>query len=218
MKKKSVLISLLVAIALFFAFGMYAYQKRVASSTEQAAGQNANNLIRFYSPTLGGNEATSVLVEFFDPACEACRAFYPVVKKLLNENNGRLKLVLRYAPFHKDSDKVVKILEASKRQGLYWQSLEAALESQPVWAAHGSPNVELIWPFLEKIGLDVVRAKNDMQSKDIQDIVNTEMQDVNTLQIAQTPTFFLNGRLISLKSIEDFEATITNQFKENAEK
>lgn len=64
----------------------------------------------------------------------------------------------------------------------------------------------------------MARAKNDMQSKEIQSIVNTEMQDVNTLQIAQTPTFFLNGRLISLKSIEDFEATITNQFKENAEK
>jgi hypothetical protein len=37
MKKKSVLISLLVSVALFFAFGMYTYQKRVTNSTEQAA-------------------------------------------------------------------------------------------------------------------------------------------------------------------------------------
>ncbi|NMG42229.1 thioredoxin domain-containing protein [Aromatoleum toluvorans] len=34
-----------------------------------------------HSPTLGKADAPVVIVEFLDPACETCRAFYPRVKE-----------------------------------------------------------------------------------------------------------------------------------------
>ena len=54
-------------------------------------------LTRFHSPTFGDPAAKVEIVEFFDPACEACRAMYPFVKKLLEEHRGRVRLTLRYA-------------------------------------------------------------------------------------------------------------------------
>ena len=43
-------------------------------------------LTRFHSPTFGDPAAKVEIVEFFDPACEACRAMHPFVKKLLEEH------------------------------------------------------------------------------------------------------------------------------------
>jgi protein-disulfide isomerase len=150
--------------------------------------------VQFYSPTSGAADAKVTLVEFFDPSCEACRAFYPLVKSILEENKGKVKLVLRYAAFHKDSDVVVKMLEATKAQNLYWQSLEAVLRSQPEWADHGAPQVEKIWPYLKAVGLDVEKAKTDMKSPAIESILKQDMADIAAFKVQKTPTFYVNGK------------------------
>jgi len=194
MKKNFVLIGSILLVVVIFALGMFAFQGKKAEESTTLATKNAANLVQFYSPTTGAADAKVTLVEFFDPSCEACRAFYPLVKSILDENNGKVKLVLRYAAFHKDSDIVVKILEASKAQNLYWQSLEAVLLSQPEWADHGAPQVDKIWPYLKAAGLDVEKAKTDMKSPAIESILKQDMADVAAFNVQKTPTFYVNGK------------------------
>ena len=194
MKKNFVLIGSILLIAVMFAMGMFAFQDKKADEIAALASKNTANLVQFYSPTMGAANAKVTLVEFFDPSCEACRAFYPLVKSILEENKGKVKLVLRYAAFHKDSDIVVKILEASKAQNLYWQSLEAVLLSQPEWADHGAPQVNKIWPYLKVVGVDVEKAKTDMKSPAIESILKQDMADVAAFKVQKTPTFYVNGK------------------------
>ena len=194
MKKNIVLIGSILLVVVIFALGMFAFQGKKAEESTTLATKNAANLVQFYSPTTGAADAKVTLVEFFDPSCEACRAFYPLVKSILEENKGKVKLVLRYAAFHKDSDIVVKILEASKAQNLYWQSLEAVLLSQPEWADHGAPQVDKIWPYLKAAGLDVEKAKTDMKSPAIESILKQDMADVAAFNVQKTPTFYVNGK------------------------
>ena len=194
MKKNFALIGSILLVAVMFAMGMFAFQGKKAEESTALASKNAANLVQFYSPTTGAADAKVTLVEFFDPSCEACRAFYPLVKSILEENKGKVKLVLRYAAFHKDSDIVVKMLEASKTQNLYWQSLEAVLLSQPEWADHGAPQIDKIWPYLKAIGLDVDKAKADMKSPAIESVLKQDMADVAAFQVQKTPTFFVNGK------------------------
>ena len=194
MKKNVVLIGSILLVVVIFALGMFAFQGRKAEESTTLATKNAANLVQFYSPTTGAADAKVTLVEFFDPSCEACRAFYPLVKSILDEHKGKIKLVLRYAAFHKDSDIVVKILEASKAQNLYWQSLEAVLLSQPEWADHGAPQVNKIWPYLKAAGLDVEKAKTDMKSPAIESILKQDMADVAAFKVQKTPTFYVNGK------------------------
>lgn len=194
MKKNVVLIGSILLVVVIFALGMFAFQGRKAEESTTLATKNAANLVQFYSPTTGAADAKVTLVEFFDPSCEACRAFYPLVKSILEENNGKVKLVLRYAAFHKDSDIVVKMLEASKVQNLYWQSLEAVLLSQPEWADHGAPQVDKIWPYLKAVGLDVDKAKADMKSPALDSLLKQDMADVATFKVQKTPTFYVNGK------------------------
>ena len=83
-----------------------------------------------HSPTYGKADAPVTIVEFIDPACETCRAFYPMVKAMIAANPDKIRLVLRYAPFHNGSDKVVVVLEAARKQRLFWPALERLLATQ----------------------------------------------------------------------------------------
>ena len=95
------------------------------------------------------------LVEFFDPACGPCASFYPTVKKIVAENPDQIRLVMRYAPFHKGSSAVVAVLEATKKQDKFWPALEALLATQSDWTQHHTANVGRVWKHLEGLGLDL---------------------------------------------------------------
>jgi protein-disulfide isomerase len=44
------------------------------------------------APTLGSPDARVHVVEFLDPACETCALFFPIVKELMAEHPGRIRL------------------------------------------------------------------------------------------------------------------------------
>jgi protein-disulfide isomerase len=210
MNSKKITVFAMVAIVLvFFFLGMNAYQKRVQSSqaekvsqaiseashqSRSPAGQTDNRLIRFHSPTFGPSNAPVTIVEFFDPACETCRAFYPIVKDILKQYPNDVRLVIRYAPFHAGSDQVVKLLEASKRQNKYQPVLESLLAAQPQWADHGNPNIDLAYKAAQAAGLDIQKALADAQGSDIAGVLKQDIEDLTALEVTKTPTFFVNGR------------------------
>ena len=130
---------------------------------------------------------------------------------ILAENPAQVRLVLRYAAFHKDSGLVVKMLEATKGQGLYWQALEATLKSQPVWADHGKPQVQALWNFLAPVGVDVEKAKRDMESTRIAEILKQDMADGVALEVERTPTFYVNGKLVSPVTPDGLRAKVREQ-------
>ncbi len=78
---------------------------------------------------MGDPDAAVTVVEFFDPSCEACRAFHPIVKDLLKEFDGKIRVVLRYAALHQGSDEAVRILETARMQGKFEPVLERCLRT-----------------------------------------------------------------------------------------
>lgn len=195
MTHKKYIIALVLGIALMaFVFGAYLYQSRVQSAQQQQAVEHAERLVRMHSPVLGPREAPVTIVEFFDPACETCRAFYPVVKDLMRQYPSEVRLVIRYAPFHKGSDEVVKLLESARRQDKYLAVLESVLAAQPQWADHGNPNLQFAYQAAEQAGLDMARARADMAAPALDALLRQDVQDLTVLKADKTPTFFVNGR------------------------
>ncbi|MCM2250731.1 MAG: thioredoxin domain-containing protein [Ramlibacter sp.] len=194
MKQKSLFIIALVLLAALFAGGAQMYRAQKAQQAAASAAKNKESLLRFHSPSLGRADAPVHIVEFFDPACETCAAFYPMVKQMIAANREDIRLTVRYAPFHQGSDEVVKALEASRKQGRFWQALEALLASQRAWVEHHQARPELIWPHLARAGLDIERLKADMQSPEIARAIVQDVTDARTLNVTKTPEFFVNGR------------------------
>lgn len=192
--KKITVIGVVAIVALFFYLGMNAYQKRVQNAQEVQVRAEQTRLVRMHSPVFGPQAAPVTIVEFFDPACETCRAFYPIVKNLLAQYPNDVRLVIRYAPFHQGSDVVVKLLEAAKTQGNYQTVLEAVLAAQPAWADHGQPNIEVAFQVAGQAGLDLVKARQDIEKPGMQALLQQDIEDLTALQVTKTPTFFVNGR------------------------
>lgn len=194
MNKKLLVVSAGLLAVLVFLLGVFFYSEQKTQKITHVVQDNREALVRPHSSVYGNPAAKVTIVEFFDPACESCKAFYPYVKTLVNANFGRVNLVLRYAAFHKGSDEAVKILEAAKMQNVYWPVLEAMLAAQPVWASHERPQPELIWDHIKETGIDTARAKIDMNDPRIAQILKQDMADGVTLKVTGTPTFFVNGK------------------------
>jgi len=192
--KKTVFIVSAVLLLLVFVLGTLAYNKQKLEQSAKLAAQNQAFLAREHAPRLGPAEARVHLVEFFDPACGTCREFYPRVKDLLKANRDRVRLSLRYAPFHAGSDNVVRILEAARKQNKYWETLERVLATQHYWAPNHKAELDYVWPQLKSLDLDLDRIKRDTYAPEIDRIIAQDLADAKALNVTMTPEFFVNGR------------------------
>ncbi len=88
--------ALVAVIASAAAIVLYQRSERQKAADHAASQQGA--MVRMHSPVMGPQAAPITIVEFFDPACEACRAFYPYVKQILAAYPREARLVIRYTP------------------------------------------------------------------------------------------------------------------------
>ena len=196
MSRKSLVLSVLVlGLAGFALAAWFATRPAPVAQSASIPAEQAEALLRPYSPILGPEQAPVTIVEFFDPACEACRAFYPVVKDIMAEHGDAVRLAIRYTPFHGEaSEEAIRVLEAARMQGVYEPVLEAILREQPRWASHGAPEPGLILEVAATAGLDAEAAETQMMAPDVIGILNQDRADVETIGVSGTPTFFVNGK------------------------
>ena len=210
MQKKTLALTTLALLAVI-AIGAWWYASNQNPSGQATVAVDRSALIRPHSPSLGRADAPVVIVEFLDPACETCRTFYPMVKQLMAQHPDRIRLVVRYAPFHKGSDKVVAVLEAARRQGKFWPSLEALLASQQDWASNHTAKVDLAWKYLEPVGLNMEQLAIDLTAPEVKQAVAQDLADANTLGVSQTPEYFVNGRPLPSFGFEQLRQLVAEE-------
>ncbi len=192
--KKYLFIGAGLFLVLSFVLGTSFYKNYESKRLGFLAQGNASLFVRDYSPQYGSRDAKVFITEFLDPECESCRSFHPQVKQLLEEYKGKVKLVVRYAAFHKNSKIAIAVLEASRKQGKYWESLDLLFKYQPRWGNHHNPQPNLIFDYLPEIGINVEQLRKDMEDPQIQKIIDQDASDLKELKVRGTPTFFVNGK------------------------
>ncbi len=194
MKQKSIFITVVTLLILVFAGGAFMFNKQRTEQAERVLAQNRQLLVRAHAPRIGSADAPVHIVEFFDPACDTCRDFYPLVKNLMAANQGKIQLSVRYAPFHPGSDQVVKALEAARQQGMFWQALETLFATQPDWVVNHRSNPQVALNQLARMGLDMNRLQADMNSPEVARIIEQDLADAKALNVTATPEYFVNGK------------------------
>jgi protein-disulfide isomerase len=211
--RRSLFIGSVVVLLLAFVAGTLLYQTEKAKSAQYAADRNRPALASEHSPTLGKADARVHIVEFLDPACETCASFYPHVKKLMAANPDRIRLSVRHVPFHKGSDPVVRILEAARNQGKYWEALEAALRSQDRWVVNHEAHAERVWVPLGSSGLDLGQARSDMNAPEISRRIEQDLGDARALGVTKTPEFFVNGRAMPSFGLKELQNLVAEELQ-----
>jgi protein-disulfide isomerase len=147
-----------------------------------------------HAPSVGDPGAKVHIVEFLDPACGTCAMFYPMVKGWMAEVPGQIRLSIRHVPFHEGVDYAVRVLEASRNQDKYWETLETLLATQNQWVHNHVVQPDRVLPAIANVGLDEEQLKADMNSAEVQQRMDKDFQDSKTLKVVATPEYFVNGR------------------------
>jgi protein-disulfide isomerase len=147
-----------------------------------------------HSPSIGDPGADVHIVEFLDPACGTCALFYPMVKQWIAEMPGDIRLSVRHVAFHTGADYAVRILEASRKQDKYWETLEALLMSQRQWVENHVVQPDRIAAVIANVGLDMQKLMDDMNSVEVMQRIEQDKNDSVFLKVSATPEYFVNGR------------------------
>lgn len=194
MKQKTLVVGAVALFLMVFAGAAVWYNASQGGASDAIPAATMAALDRDHAPSVGPADAQVVIVEFLDPACETCAQFYPLVKNIMAANPGRIRLVLRWAPFHTGSPEVVAVLEAARRQDKFWPALETLLATQPSWAINHTADFTLALMQLQGLGLDSEQILADMMDPEVNERIRQDVADANTLGVQATPEYFVNGK------------------------
>lgn len=215
MKRALFVVACLVLVAGFF-FGAQHFREQRSATLGSLSKDQASTFVRPHAPRLGAADAKVTVVEFTDPACGTCAAFSPILKKLLEDHPDQVQLVIRYAPFHEGAPDVVRMLEAARMQGKYWETLDLVYASQRAWTLNHVVQTSQLWQVLSQHSdLDMERLSQDVEDPKIRDIIEQDMEDLQTLGVQRTPGIFVNGRPLEPFGVEKLQQLVSEEIAAN---
>ena len=182
-------------------------------SGSQKKEVTTNNLLTVASDDYekGAENAPVTLIEYLDFECEACGAYFPLVKQLEQDFPNDLKVVLRYFPLpsHKNGLPSALAVEAAARQGKFFEMHDLLFTEQKNWGEKPAPDSTIFEKYAGQLGLNLTKFKQDVASQSVKDRVQRDVSSGTKLGNTGTPSFYLNGQKIqNPRSFEDFKILI----------
>ncbi|MEE4337608.1 DsbA family protein [Erythrobacter sp.] len=143
----------------------------------------------FPGAVLGNPQGSKVLVEFSDYNCGYCEASLEDVARLI-EDDPELKVVLREMPQFEGSEAAARMALAAAMQGKYAAFHNAMFARGPA----GPESAEAV---AREIGLDMERARADMQSDAVSVELARNFSLARALGFNGTPAFVTGDATIS---------------------
>ena len=81
---------------------------------------------------------------------------------------------------------------------------DALYNKQAEWSSLSDPKNYFINQ-AESLKLDTEKFQKDMDSKIVKDKVQANLTEAESIGVNATPTFFLNGKQVNLRSIDEFK-------------
>lgn len=198
-------------LVLAFVMATLIYRNQQASTSSTAPTQERLSTERMGAPIKGPQDARVTIVEFFDPACETCRDFHPLLEQLIAQYPGKVRLMVRYAPLHPGSDQVVMMLEAAHRQGQFWPALERLFSQQQRWTINHHADPRKARQSLMLLNLDQEQMNADARDQEVLQVIRQDMSDFKRLNVKATPEFFVNGRPLPSWGYEQLKQVVAEE-------
>lgn len=149
----------------------------------------------------GSVDAPVTIVDAFDFACPYCRRVSSTLDELVKEYDGKVRVVYKNMIVHPQVATDAHLAScAAAKQGKYpkFKTLLWEKGFDPYAAARdpsklGKDNMVAIG---QEAGLDVEKMKTDMASKECQDFMKADMEELAKFHVNSTPTLYVNGTVV----------------------
>jgi len=161
------------------------------------------------SPWVGSKDASVTIVEFSDFECPFCNTVQPTLKQILHSYDGQIKLIFKHLPSegHKHSLLAARAAVCAAEQDRFWQYhdiLFAATDRSPA-------NLRKI---ASNLGLGIDQFQSCLTSEQSLTQVVRDLDLARSLRINSTPSFVVNGRIVSgALSLVEFRRIIEQELE-----
>lgn len=199
---------IIISVLLISFIGLIVFTK---TGKPEVTSNGSNNVY-------GKLDSKVTLTEYVDFQCEACYAFYPVVKEVKELYKDKIKFQIKNFPIatsHPFARRAATYAESAALQGKYFEMHDKIFEGQKLWETSQKPE-EYFDRYAQEIGLDMTKLKEDMVSPIVNATINADLAEVKSLGGDGTPTFALNGKKIKnpQATVQSFSEVLDNALKE----
>jgi protein-disulfide isomerase len=157
-------------------------------------------------PVRGPADAPVTIVEFSDFECPSCAEAQEMLRQITMEYGDQVRLVYRDFPLeraHPNALRAALAAECADEQGKFWKMHDQMFSHQDALASAD------LRRYANEIGLDEIAFLNCMESERYLTEVRKDRADGEAYGVQGTPTFFVNGRMITgARPYEYFRRTV----------
>jgi protein-disulfide isomerase len=192
-------------------------QKKLQAAAPARAARAEEDFDKAYtialagSPVRGKADAPVTIVEFSDFQCPFCVRSKPIVEGVLAKYPDDVNYVFKHFPltFHAAARPAALASMAAQEQGKFWEMHEVLFANQPSLDAAKKDE------YAKQAGLDVARFKKDLETKkaEYEKRVDVELSLGQSVDVRGTPTLYVGGKKVRVRTVEGMGAMIEEQLK-----
>ena len=186
-----------------------AYWGQKSTGTDTTVNEEVS-VIKSDDQVAGNRTSKVVLVEYGDFQCPACASFEPTIVQLLKDQGDKFALVFRHFPLiqtHKNAQLASQASEAAGKQGKFWEYHDLLYKNQTIWASISDPTATFT-EYAKTLSLNEAQFVADMQSDAAKERVNRDASEGLRYDVNSTPTFYLNGKKLTLRSFDELKLAV----------
>jgi len=162
------------------------------------------------APTSGSDSAKITIVEFSDFQCPFCKKAAETVEEVKKKYGNKVRVAFKQfpLPFHKNAQKAAEaaLCAHEQKKESFWKMHDK------MFGAQDQLEVDGLKKMAKEIGLDGKAFDACLDGAKFAGQVEQDMKDGQAVGVKSTPTFFINGKLLSgAQPVEEFDAIISEE-------
>ncbi|MDD4976523.1 MAG: thioredoxin domain-containing protein [Bacteriovorax sp.] len=162
------------------------------------------------APFKGGSDAKVTIVEYSDFQCPFCSKAAVTVAELEKKYGNKVKVAFKNypLPFHSQARLAAEAALCANEQSakLFWKMHDA------MFADQSKLDKDNLIASAKKIGVKEAEFKTCLEATKFKAVIDADMAQGQKLGIKSTPTFFINGKLVSgAQPVEVFSEVIDEE-------
>jgi len=177
--------------------GKFLFRGELSDMTKDPLAENRAQMQLNDAPSLGDPKAVVTLVEYSDFECPVCRNLHDVLRGLLPNYTGKVRLVFKDFPIEQlhpwaRTAAIAGRCAYQQDPKTFWKMYDLIYDNQEIIsAANAWTKME---DFAGQSGLDNDTFKSCMAGPEAAAAVNASRMNGQLLDVNSTPTVFVNGR------------------------
>ena len=177
--------------------GKYLFRGDMSDMTKDPLAESRAQIQMNDAPSLGDPKAAVILVEYSDFECPVCRSLHDVLRGILPNYAGKVRVVFKDFPLeqlHPWARTAAIAGRCAYRQNpaAFWKMYDLIYDNQEIISAGNAWTKMMDYAGQSRLDTDAFKAC--MASPEAGEAVNASRANGQLLEVNSTPTVFVNGR------------------------